>query len=195
MRFFHLPALVAAMALAACLPVTSKVAVGSTVGFKPDPALLGSWRARDPNGDTASFIHIVGNTDGSMTAIMVEPPHKESNGDWGTFRLSAATLGENHIVNAEETINNGKPADAPTAQGRFLLLYRATGKNTVVLYQMDDDATAAAIRAHEIAGETGSGTDADIRITADEPALDAFMKSSRAAQLFTKPLVTLTRIE
>lgn len=195
MRLFHLAALAAAMALTACLPVTSKVPVGSTVGFKADPTLLGSWRARDPDADAAAFIHIVGNEDGSMTAIVVEPPHNDSNGDWSAYRLNAATLGTNHIVNVEEAIENGKPVKQAPSEPRFVFLSRVTGADTVVLYEMADDATAAAIRAHEIAGEIDSGKEGDVRITADEPALDAFMKTPRAAKLFTKPLVTLTRIE
>lgn len=195
MRLPHLLAFAAAIALTACLPVTTRVPAGSTVGFKPDPALLGSWRARDPDGDMATFIHIVGNDDGSMTAIMVEPPHKGSNGEWSTFRLTAATLGTNHLMNVQETLTGGKPAETPPGQGQYLFLYCAGGNNTLMLYRMDDNATAAAVRAHEIAGETESGQGGDVRITAGEPALDTFLRSPRAAKLFTKELVTLTRFE
>ena len=35
----------------------------------------------------------------------------------------------------------------------------------------------------------------DWRATNDEPALDAFMRSSRAAAMFSKPLITMTRVD
>jgi ABC-type molybdate transport system substrate-binding protein len=62
-----------------------------------------------------------------------------------------------------------------------------------VLYQMDDKVVADAIRAGEIAGDIEPGDNGDVHITASQPALDAFMKTPRAAKLFSKALVTLTR--
>jgi hypothetical protein len=185
----------AALALAACLPVSSKVPVGTTVGFKPDPALLGTWKARDADGDELSYVHILGNPDGSMTALLVTPPHKESLGEWSSYTLHAAVLGANRIVNAQESMSDGKTSTGPLADQQVLLLYREMGRGKLVLYQMDDKTTAAAIRGGEIAGEIEPGQDGDVRITASEPALDKFFASARAAKLFSKPLVTLTRVE
>lgn len=188
-------ALFSALALAACLPVSSKTPAGTTVGFKPDPVLLGAWKARDPDGDAPAYIHFLGNDDGTITALLVEPPEKENLGEYSVYRLRVATLGANHIVNAEETSNNGKPADGPLAEENVLLLYRPDGKDKITLYRMDDKAVAAAIKAGEIAGEIEPGEDGDVRITANAAALDAFMRTPRAAQMFDKPLVTLTRLE
>jgi hypothetical protein len=100
-------------------------------------------------------------------------------------------------MNAEVASENGKSAKAAPSEPPFVLLYRTNGANTLVLYEMDNKATAAAIRAHEIAGEVERGWDRhdEVSITADEPALDAFMRTPRAASLFKKPMVTLTRIE
>jgi len=188
-------AVAAALALlaAACLPVTSKVPVGTSVGFKVDPALLGTWKATGPDGGEPAYIHILGADDGTMTAILVTPPQQENLGDWSVYRLRVAALGTNHIVNAQETIANDKPSEGPLAQLNVLLLYRASGPGKIVLYQMDDKAAADAIRAGEIAGDIEPGDNGDVHITAGEPALDAFMKTSGAAKLFSKALVTLTR--
>jgi hypothetical protein len=188
-------AVAAALALlaAACLPVTSKVPVGTSVGFKVDPALLGTWKATGPDGGEPAYIHILGADDGTMTAILVTPPQKENLGDWSVYRLRVAALGTNHIVNAQETIANDKPSEGPLAQLNVLLLYRASGPGKIVLYQMDDKAAADAIRAGEIAGDIEPGDNGDVHITASEPALDAFMKTPRAAKLFSKALVTLIR--
>ena len=193
----HLPLalmLLFSLALSACLPVSSKVPAGTTVGFKPDPALLGTWKARDPNGDAFSFIHFLGNDDGSMTAVLVTPPHKENLGEYSLYRLQVATLGANHIVNAQEVSTNGKATEGPLAQLHMLLLYRASGPDKITLYQMDDKAVAASIKAREISGEVDPGQDGDVRITAGAPALDAFMQSTRAGKLFSKSLVTLSRV-
>lgn len=194
-RTLFLLALTGALALAACLPVTSRVPVGSAVGFKPDPALLGTWKAHDAETDTPVYVHILGNEDGSMTAVLVTPPHLQNLGDWSIYTLRAATLGTNQILNVQEQFANGKPSSGPLATQNILLLYRATGGGTLVLYQMDDKATAAAIRDRAVVGEIDPGEDGDVRITASEPALDKFFASPRAAKLFSKPLVTLTRVE
>ena len=183
----------AASLLAACLPVTSKTPVGSTAGFRTDPSLLGTWKAQVPAGPPA-YLHILGGEDGTMTAILVNPPHAEDLGDWTTYTLRAVTLGANHLLNAQETLTNGEASDGPLAEEHVVLLCLEKGTNQITLYQMDDQAVAAAIRAGEIAGVAEPGKEGDVRITAGEPALDAFMKTSRAAKLFSKELVTLTRV-
>ena len=196
MRFFPSAALlIAATFLAACLPVSSKVPVGSTLGFKPDRSLMGTWKATGPDGGEPSFVHILGNDDGTMTALIVTPPQKENLGEWSDYSLRAATVGANHIVNAQERSANGKSSQGPLTELHVLLLYRATGAKQLTLYQMDDKAVAAAIRAGEVAGEIEPGDNGDVRITAAEPALDAFMKTPRAAKLFVKPLVVLNRAD
>ncbi len=193
MRFIPYMAALAALALTACLPVTSKVPVGTSLGFKVDPALLGTWKATGPDGGEPAYVHILGNDDGTMTAVLITPPQKENPGDWSVYRLRVATLGANHVINAQESFANNKPSDGPLAELNTLLLYRSSGPNKIVLYQMDDKATADAIRAGDIAGDIQPGDNGDVHITAGEPALDAFMKTPRAAKLFSKALVTLTR--
>ncbi len=189
-------ALFAMLALAACLPVSSKVPVGTTVGFKPDPVLLGTWKARDPDGgNEPAYIHFLGNDDGSMSAVLVEPPQKENLGEYSVYRLRVAALGVNHIVNVQEVSNNGKSADGPLATENTLLLYRQDAKDRLTLYQMDDKAVAALIRSGAITGEIEPGQDGDVRITADATALDTFMRTERAANLFSKQLVTLTKVK
>jgi hypothetical protein len=187
--------LLASLALSACLPVSSKVPAGTTIGFKPDPALLGTWKAHGSDGDEPGYIHFLGNDDGSMTAVLVTSPHKESLGDYSVYRLQVATLGANHIVNAQEVSSNGKATEGPLAEQHMLLLYRANGPGKLTLYQMDDKAIAASIKAGEIGGEVEPGQDGDVHITADAKALDAFMQSPRAGKLFNKSLVTLSRTE
>lgn len=196
MKFLpHIVGVCAILMVAACLPVTSKVPVGSTAAFKPDPALLGTWKASDPDGDSPGYLHFIGNEDGTMTALLVTPPQKENLGEWSAYTLRVAALGANHIVNAQEVIANGKPAEGPLAQDNMLLLYRPTGRGTITLYIMDDKAAAAAIKAGAIAGEVDPGENGDVRITAVEPALDNFMRTPQAAKLFSKALVSLTRVE
>ena len=195
-RYMLALASLAMLALAACLPVSSKVPVGSTVGFKPDPALLGSWKARDPaGGGSPGYIHFLGNEDGSMTAVLVDPGQPGNAGDYSVYRVRVAALGANHILNVEEVNNNGKASDGPMAEMNMLLLYRLEGKSKLTLYQMDDKAVAALIKSGAIAGDVEPGQDGDVHITADAAALDTFMRTPRAGQLFNKALVTLTRLD
>lgn len=183
----------AAALLVACLPVASKVPAGSTIGFKPDPALLGTWRAISSDQDAPAYVHILGGDDGTMTALVVTPPYKDNPGDWSVYKLRAARLGANHILNAQEWIANGKTSEGSLTEQHVLLAYRIEGPGKIELYRMDDQATAAAIRAGEIAGEIEPGENGDIRITAPPSALDRFMATPRAARLFSKLLVRMSR--
>lgn len=184
-----------ALLTAACLPVTSKVPVGTSVGFKPDPRLLGTWLARDKDEDAPSYIHFLGGKDGTMTALVVTPPHGDNLGEWSEYRLRAATLGMNHFINAQEVAVNGdSDKDSSLARENILLLYRMGRHGSIELYLMDEKAAAAAIRAHRIAGQVDPGQNGDVHITADEPALDQFMATPEAAALFIKPMVRMTRV-
>jgi len=181
-------------ALGACLPVTSKVPVGTTMGFRQDQALLGTWRAQAEKDDKPAYVHILANDDQTMSAVVISPPEDKNGGDWSVYRLQAATLGSNRVLNVQEQFANGKPSEGPLASEHIILLYRASGPGRITLYQMDDKALAAAIRAGEIAGEIEPGESGDVRLTAEAGALDKFMSTPRAAALFSKALVTLTRI-
>ncbi len=187
--------LIATLVATACLPVTSKIPVGSTVGFKPDRNLLGVWKGRGQDDEAPSYIHFLGKDDGGMVALIVSPPHKENLGEWSQYNLRAVTLNGNHYVNAQEVSNDGEASKGPLADRNVLLLYRTDKRGKVILYMMDEKAVAAAIKAGEIAGDVEPGQDGDVHITADGTALDAFMRTPKAAALFSKPLVTLTRVE
>jgi hypothetical protein len=62
-----------------------------------------------------------------------------------------------------------------------------------VLYQMNEDATKAAIKAGKIKGDVGQGQFGDAVITADQAALDAFIASPQGAALFSEKFATLTK--
>jgi hypothetical protein len=179
--------------LGACLPVATRVPAGSTVGFKVDPVLVGSWRAVASDGNSPAYIQILGNDDGTMTAVVVTPADKKNHGDRSVYTLRAATLGGNHILNAREVSLIGRASTGPPTAEHVLLAYRVEAPGKIGLYRMDDEATAAAIRAGEIAGEIEPGKTGDVRITASEPALDRFLGTPRAARLFNQLLITMTR--
>lgn len=188
-------ALFASLFLLSCLPVSSKIPAGTTVGFKPDPTLLGLWKGQGPDKDAPAYFHFLGNDDGSMTAIVIEPPHQQNLGAWSVYRLRVAMLGGNRVINVQEVSDNGKPSQEEAAAQNMLMLARAGRRGKIVLYIMDDKETAAAIKAGEIAGKVEDGENGDVHLTADAAALDTFMSTPHAAALFKKPLVTLTRIE
>ncbi|HUJ48072.1 MAG TPA: hypothetical protein VLV55_13140 [Rhizomicrobium sp.] len=196
-RILLLLALCGAVALSACLPVTSKVPAGSTVGFRPDPTLQGSWIGRgvDDKDNNPAYMHFLANEDGTMTAILVSDSMKDHSGEWSQYTLRAALLGATHVLSVQEVSNNGTPSTDSMAQQFILMSYREGRGGTVTLMLMDDKAAAAAVKAGEIAGTVDPGEDGDVHITADAKALDKFLASSRGAALFSKPLVTMKRLE
>ena len=192
MRFALLAA--AALIVAACLPVTTEHPVGTTAGFKQDPALIGVWKA-EPNKDDDKpgyLAFLNAEEDGAMTAIMVAPG--KDAGDWATYNLKLATLGGNRFINAWAVLNNGRAADADEARADIPLLYRFGKDGKLTLYLLDEDATRAAIRAGRIKGEAQPGETGDAHITAEPKELDAFFATRESAALFVKPLIVLDRV-
>ena len=185
----------AALFVAACLPVTTTNPVGSTVGFKADPALIGLWKGHgedEDKDDQDGYFYFLRNEDGSITAILITPG-KDAD-DWGTFELQTATLGANHLMNVREGLKNGKPNDEELAKANIPMLYRLERDGKLTLALLDDEAAAAAVKAGKIQGTIEPGTSGDVHITAEPAAQDAFFATKEGAALFGKKLVTLTRV-
>jgi len=188
---------IAALFVAACLPVTTKNPVGTTAGFKQDPSIIGVWKVeprKDDEDDKQGFIAFLNAEDESaMTAIMVAPG--KDSGDWGTYNLKLATLGQNHFINAWTVSDNGKPAEKDEASADILLMYRLGKDGKLTLYLLDEEKTAAAVKAGKIKGDVQPGSTGDVHLTAEPAALDKFFASKEGAALFDKPMVTMTKIE
>ncbi len=184
----------AALFVAACLPVTTKNPVGSTVGFKNDPALIGIWKGHgDDKDDKDGYLIFMSNGDGTMSGLLFSPA--EDEGEWQTYTLQAATLGHNHILNAHAALKNGKPITGDEAGALMPLLYNIGADGTLTLSLLDEKAAKAAIAAGKIQGTVDPGDMGDAHITAEPQALDAFFASKEAAALFEKPFVTMHRVE
>ena len=184
----------AALFVAACLPVTSKNPVGTTVGFKPDPALIGLWKGHGEDGDKDGYFAFLRNEQGTgMTALLITPG--KDTDEWGTFDLELATLGANHLMNVHEGLKNGKPNDDEMAKENIVMLYRVGGDGKLTLALLDDKATVAAVKQGRIKGEVAPGGSDDVRLTADPKQLDAFFATKEGATLFREKFVTLTKIK
>jgi hypothetical protein len=201
MMFVRLALLSAAMLfLAACLPVTTKNPVGSTAGFKQDPALLGLWKgepdkSKPPeDGDRPGYLAFLNSgEDGTMTGLLIAPG--KGSGDWGYYKLRPTTLGANHYLNAWAVMNNDHPADPDEAKSDFLLLYRIGKNGKLTLYLLDEDATRAAIKAGRIKGVVDPGSMGDVHITAEPKDLDAFFAGRQGAALFVKPFAVMQKVD
>lgn len=196
--------------LAGCLPVTSKVPVGTTTGLGADPALLGTWigRAEDQPGNDKKdegtlYIHFLPATspDGpEITGVWVVTKNGKSDGELNIYVLRTAKLGDNGFIDVVKFTNpdtQTKPGAAPDngLNGNTIPLLYTIGKHrTLTLYLLDEDATKAAIAAGKIAGTVETGNFGDVKITADAHALDAFMATPEAAKLF-KAFVVLHKAE
>lgn len=189
-----LAAAAAAVLLTACYPPTTTHPVGTTVGLASDPALAGVWRGKTGNSDDERdiYFHFLPQGDNTITVVMVQAG-TEPDGDWSVATVTTATLGNNHILNAQLQFSDGKPDDNDPPRGTVPVLYRFESPNRLVLYLMDEDATKAAIRAHQITGTVEEGQFGDATITATPKELDAFMASRRGAALFREHFATLTR--
>lgn len=187
-------ATLAVVALAACYPPTTSHPIGTTAGLKPDPLLAGLWKGGPPEpGERGGYFHFLPQSDGSITAILVQAGDKP-DGDWNLITLTTAKAGANRFMNARMLSSNGKPEDDAPA-GTVPVLYRLDSKGRLTLYLMDETATKAAITAGKIKGRIEKGSMGDATITADPAALDAFMASPAARTLFVKPFFVLHKME
>lgn len=195
MKFFQIAlALSAALLAAACLPVTTKAPVGSTVATVADPALFGMWRGQDKDRDEPGYFSFLKSEDGAMTALVVSLPKGQDDGEWEVFHLDTTTLGANHYMNVHETFEKGKPADDEMAKENIPLLYRVQGR-TLTLYLIDEDAAKAAITSGKLKGTIGEGSNGDVQITSDAAELDAYLATPAGAALFKSKLFGLKKID
>ena len=192
-----------ALLAAACLPVTTTVPVGTTVGLSADPGLIGTWKVipqKEKNGKTddggPGYIHFIVAKDGIMTALAISTgklaPEK-SEGDWSVFAASATTLGGHHYLNVRPTFDSGKAATDKDARN-IPMLYRFGHRGRLTLYMIGEDAAAAAIKAGKIEGIVDQDKFGDVTITAPADKLDAFLASKDGAALFTEKLLEMKRV-
>jgi hypothetical protein len=182
----------AALFVAACLPVTTKNPVGSTAGFKGDPALIGVWKGRsDEKKDF--YIAFLNGRDGTMTALMFSPG--EENGEWDAYTLQVTNLGENHILNARFAPKNGGEVTADEAKLTFPVLYQIRKNGSLALTLLDENKVKAAIRSGEIEGVIDPGDSGDAHITADPKQLDAFFATKKVKALFAKSFAAMHRVD
>jgi hypothetical protein len=192
MRVIRLAAaLCAALLATACLPVTSSVPVGSTVGFKPDSALNGIWKGHGQTLTETTYFSFFPQQDGSITVLGQTPDGKDTG--WGVYSVQTVALGPYRFMNARDISSDGKPVDAAEAQKTFPLLYKVNGDGALVIYLLDEKKAAAAIKAGKIAGTIEPGQDGDIVLTATAADLDAFFQTPDGRALFVKPLAILRR--
>jgi hypothetical protein len=180
----------AALFVAACLPVTTKNPIGASTGVKAGPELAGIWKGHGDDDESDGYIAFLNNGDETMTAIVFSPDDK--NGEWETYRLEAASLGDSHYMNARAVLKDGKPVTGEEASAIFPLLYRVDN-GTLTLWLMDEKAAKAAIGSGKIQGTIDPGDLGDVHITAEPAALDAFFGSKEGAALFSQKLLTLHR--
>jgi len=186
--------LFAALALGGCLPVTSKVPVGTTAGLKNDAALYGTWKGKNPDDKKQrdGTFHFMRAKDGGFD-VMVVMAEGGSDDGWTAFTARTATLGANRFLNAVMTYDKNEPVAGGLKNASIPLLYVVKGR-TLTLHLMDEDKTKDAIKAGKIEGTIESGTMGDVILTAGPKDLDAFMARPEAARLF-KPMLVLRKVD
>jgi hypothetical protein len=193
MRVLRLAAAIGvALLISACLPATTKTPIGTTVGFKPDPALYGVWRDQNRGEGNEGFVSFLKGDKDEMTAVIVSP--SRDGGDWQVFQVKTASVGGRTFMNAREILVNGKPADDGLAGQNIPVLYRVNGR-TLTLLLLDEKKTSAAIKSGVIAGTIDPGEYGDVHITADAASLDKFVQSDDGIALFSAQLIVMRKVD
>ncbi|MGC9954162.1 MAG: hypothetical protein ABSD21_07775 [Rhizomicrobium sp.] len=187
-------AIACTLLLAGCLPVTSKTPVGTTAGLGADEALYGTWKGHGQGEKVDTYFHFLPGKDGTVSVIFVTPKNAADNGGWSYLTLSTAKLERNRYMNAVQVSTDGLPADESLKDSSVPILYRFGKNHRLTLYLLDEDKVKEAIQAGKIAGTVEPGNFGDVKITADAAALDAFMATPEAAELF-KVFIVLKKVE
>jgi hypothetical protein len=190
-RYLHRLGIVFGVLLAtsACLPVTSKSPVGTTVGYRADPQLTGLWKGR-PVGLPGYFAFFP-QADGSTKVIWLNLPASRDRGGWIVFNVHTATLGSDLYMDASGIETDGGPFDPKLEHIPVLYGFGADG--SLALSLMDEDAVRHAIEAGRIAGVVETRAFGDVVLTASPDALDAFLATPAGHALF-KRVAILDRV-
>ncbi|HJW41387.1 MAG TPA: hypothetical protein VJ476_09200 [Rhizomicrobium sp.] len=188
---------VAALSLSAC--VSLKEPIGTSVGFKNDPALEGLWVGHTDKGKAITYVHVILNDNDTMTAIGVTPRHGDDKAAWGTLEMTTVKLGANRYLNERETSDDGGPLkDASSSPGDSASAYYRLAGDTLTISMLDSDKVAKEVDAGRIAGivhrDDKSGMVQSVEVTADGAALDAWLAKPDAPKLF-EPFMVLKRVE
>src|SRR5438105_3003860 len=109
-RFLSLVAsMLAGVAMAGCLPVTSSSPLGSTVAATPDPALTGLWKGKLGTSTDAAYVTFYPERDGVGKIVVLAPPTPKDDGGWIVFEAHMVMLGSNRYLDAREIEDGGKP--------------------------------------------------------------------------------------
>ncbi|HWD29265.1 MAG TPA: hypothetical protein VG387_18985 [Rhizomicrobium sp.] len=178
--------LFAALSLGACVMV--KEPIGTTVGYRNDPALEGRWTGNDDKSGSGD-LQVTTNSDRAMSVTVTDTNAGTGEQDHLAMTLTTVKLGHNRYMNISD-VRGDKPDDSYPSS--LPLLYRSDGR-TLSLYALDEKAVQAAIKSGKIEGDvTITDYYTTVSITAKGPALDAYMAKDDAAKLF-KPFVVLHR--
>jgi hypothetical protein len=186
-------AIVALLALGGCFPSMTSHPIGTTVGLKVDPALLGTWKSDpDPDNKRISYYHFLTGPKDTITAMIV--PDRGEASDIIMMTLTTAHLGKSAFMNVR-VLNGFNPDVKDQPPGSIPVLYSFGAKGTLTFTLLDEDKVKDAIKTHKIAGDAGEKDSDDATITADGPALDKFFLSPVGLALFQTRFVVLHKID
>lgn len=175
----------AALSLSAC--VSLKEPIGTSVGYKNDPALEGLWVGHTDKDKSITYVHIILNDNDTMTAIGITPHHGDQKAAWGTLAITTVKLGQNHYLNEHETSDDGGPPKDSTGPDEASAYYHIAGDTLTVRF-LDSGKVAKEVDAGHIAGvvhrDDKSGEVQSVEVTADGAALDAWLAKLDAPKLF-----------
>lgn len=164
---------------------------------EPDSDLVGLWKATMTDGDkddNQAYFHFVRKGDGTLTVVIVSAKTK-GDGDVMGARVTTTRVGGNRFLNATLLPMDRDDKDDEQPPGTVPVLYELDSSHHLTLYLMDEDKTKAVITAGKIKGTVGQGQFGDATITADQPALDAFVGSREGLALFTDKFAVMTRMD
>jgi hypothetical protein len=185
----------AVILVAGCAPTTQSP-VGTSAGPVADQALFGSWKSeRAENGKVeTAYLFILPGDDRGVKGVLITIEDNALDGGFITFTGLQGLAGPHRFLNSTDHQENGKPI-GPARMAYTPWLYRVTPDGNLHLSALSSDAARIAIERGGLPGTIDeSGMVADVNITAEPFALDAFF-ARNASSLFPEEIAVFRRVE
>lgn len=189
-RYWKGLAMLAAMALSACLPDTINP-LGDPATAAPETEILGQWIGTLDGTPTKLDVAA---EDGAMLRFRLEPTAEGEKDEWVVLKGFPATAGDNKYVNVKFFEEKDKVYD-PNEENYYIFRYEVGGDGKLTVWAMAEQPVVNAIVDGFVNGAADPSSEGRIiHITDSTVVVRQFVEISNTGRLFAIKYATFQRV-